>query len=189
MSGSAADPNAESGKCADLKIGDDRFEAIVPAGAAPGAHAYGTEWQVDVVHDNNQILKGKLVPVDRFPHRGPAEVHVRPRFEQHDLFLRIEDFDKVGVKAVASLARRMTARELVHNHETEVVPCRGILPTRVPEAYDDLHKEFASHSFAARPRCYTPAAILPWRLILDAPGGDFSQRGCSSHVWYRLPGN
>ncbi|MDF2761400.1 MAG: hypothetical protein K0S83_134, partial [Thermomicrobiales bacterium] len=166
MPGSAADPDSHSGECVNPQLLDDRLETIMPAGASPGTEPHGTERQVDVVHDNKHVGERGLIPVHGFPHREPAQVHVRPRLEQHDFFSIIENFDKVGAKAVASFTRGMTPNELVDDHETEVVPCRGVLSARVPQTHDDLHNQDASQATAARSRCYTPAAILPRQLIL-----------------------
>ena len=79
------------------------------AGASPGTEPHGAERQVDVVHDNKHVGERGLVPVDRFPHRGPAQVHVRLRLDQHDFLSIIENFDQVGAKAVASFTRGIDA--------------------------------------------------------------------------------
>jgi Tat protein translocase TatB subunit len=149
----------------------------VAPGAAPSAETYGAEGKVDVVHNNKQVVDRSLVPIHRLAHRGSAEVHVRAWLEEDDLLSSIKDFYQVRAKAIASFVDRKTSRELVNNHETKVVPRCDVLPSRVPQPYDNLHKQDASQAIVAPSRCYTRAAILPRRLIVDALAGISPREG------------
>src|SRR3954453_8386251 len=157
--------------------------------AAFGAEAYRTERKVDVVDNNKQVIEWRLVPIDCFSDRGPAESHVGARLEEHDFFSPVKSLDQIRAKAIPSFTGGKTAGKLVHNHKPQVVPRCGVLQAQVPQPHHNLHKQDTSQAKKAPPRCYTRAAILPRRLILDALSTNFSQRGCTSHVWNRLPGN
>src|SRR5687767_9736618 len=189
MTNSAADPDSHSGECVDAQLRNDRLEPVMAAGTSPGAEPDRAERQIDVVNNNEHVGERSLIPIDGFPHRGPAQVHVCLRLEEYDLLSLVECFDKVGAKSITSFAHNMPPRELIDDHETEVAPGRGVLPARVPQTHDDLHNQDASHADAALFQCYTPAAILPRRLISHSLTISFSQRGHTAHVWHRLPGN
>lgn len=179
MPGSPANPDSHPRESIRSEFRDDRFEPVMTPGATPGAESYRAEGKVDVVHDNKQIVDRDFVPIHGFARRGPTEVHVRARLEENDFFLSIKSFDKLGPKPIASFTGGETPGKLVHNHETEVVPRRGVLPTRVPQPHHNLHKQDASQAVPAATRCYTFAAILPRRLIHDVLSSNFSPRRCT----------
>src|SRR5215213_4461808 len=157
--------------------------------AAFGAEAHRAEGKVDVVDNNKQVVERRLVPIYGFADRGPAEVHVGARLEKYDFFSPVNNLDHIRAKAITSLGGGKTAGKFVHNHEPQVVPRCRVLPTRVPQPHYYLHKQDASQAKKAPPRCYTRAAILPRRLILDGLSSNFPDRRCISYVWHRLPGN
>ena len=72
------------------------------ARAALGAQAYRTKGKVDVVDNNKQVVERRLVPVDRFSDRGPAEIHIRSRLEEHHFFSPVKNLYQVRAKAIAS---------------------------------------------------------------------------------------
>src|SRR5215212_2182474 len=150
------------------------------AGSALGTQTHGAEWKVDVVNNNKQIVERRLVPIHSFAHCRSAEVHVCARLEQDDFHPAIKGFDQLGAKTIASFFGFKTPRKLVHNHETQVVACCGVLPARIPQPHDNLHKQDASQAIVAPPRCYTRTAILPRTDTLDAPAGISPREGASS---------
>lgn len=123
------------------KMLDDRFEAVVAAGAALLAQADLEERDVHVVGDDEDVLRRDLEIVADGADGLAGEVHVGARLEQHES-LALDDF---AVEfGFLDEGQALRFRECVEAQESHVVlrPLIGL--ARVPETDDESHLNGAS---------------------------------------------
>gem|GEM_PF-5133199 len=80
------DPQTQTRKIHAAKMGNDRFQTVMPSGGAFQTKSHTSQRQVDIVYNYENILRLDLVETYDFPNGYATVVHIRIGFEKHDPF-------------------------------------------------------------------------------------------------------
>src|SRR5205085_10897932 len=116
---------------------DDRFQTVVPAGAAALPQSNRAKWQSEIIANHDQRLRRlDLVLGTQTANCFAAEVHVRLRFHQLYAF-SFDDTASDQRLAFASLnADTRFGRQLFNQHKSQIVTRMRVIISRISKSND-----------------------------------------------------
>jgi len=142
-----ADAEAEAREVAVAEGFDDVVEAVVGASAAFGAHPQPAGGQVDVVADDEDVLRRHVLMVHPVADGLAAEVHVGGGHGQDERASLVLPLGDVGVPVGAEGCRQLLSQR-VHHLKTDVVARAGILVLSISQPeYDEFSTIFHFSKF------------------------------------------
>jgi hypothetical protein len=138
LAGRTADAEADSGEFLGAQMLDDALHALLPARAAVLADAQGSQWEVHVVENDDDLAWRNLVEARQRADRLAAEVHVGLRLgEDHR-----EAIDRTrshpGLALFLVKAQAVRGGQGIHAAEADVVAGGLVSVLRVPQADDEM---------------------------------------------------
>src|SRR5262245_56536581 len=143
-----ADADAREPRVAQRR--DDRPDAVVAAGAAAAAELQAVERHVQLVVHDDRVAETNLPEAGDARDRLPADVHELHRPAQQDALALDGRLGDLRAKLLARRRGASAARQLLGDHEPQVVPVVRVLPAGIPEADDQVHAGTPSPWFSPR---------------------------------------
>lgn len=117
---------------------DHGAQPIVPRGAAADLDANHSEPEVELVVHTEDPVDGHLEEPHRSLHRLAAQVHEGHWLEKHEIMVAKRDLRELALEFLTKAGRTPTPRQLIDQHESNVVAIARVFGPRVPEARDEM---------------------------------------------------
>src|SRR5262245_38564245 len=119
---------------------DDRFQTLLPTGAASRPYPDHAQRYRDVVAQDDEVGSPAFPKtLEKQLYRVSAEIHVSQRFRQCHPLRGQRYFGYLGLQLPAELTAAGSLHKPVNEHEPEIVPGVFIFPARVAEPNNQLH--------------------------------------------------
>src|SRR5215472_15595839 len=193
-----ATPESQPGKFLCANRADDRFRAIVASRAAVRMNANRAQRQLHFIPHGQQRVHMQLALREQFPHRDAAQVHIRLRLGQEYFFScdLATTYERLPFRPLD--ANPVAIRQLVNDHESQVMRRPLVLRIGIPKSDDEPHIVLALRSRRAEPQSnqtlqpnHTLRSFATLRMtIAGAPTTTSflsSRASLLSRPWLRLP--
>ncbi len=114
-------------------MGIDRAQAVVPAVATTTLDPHLAGGEVEVIVQDDDLVEVELVVSSNLAQSTAGVVHVGLRLETKHLARAHPAFGDIALQAPAPRTEAVTARDLLHRHEADVVPIALIARTGIAE--------------------------------------------------------
>lgn len=141
----AADPQAEAWDLLGADFLKNGLQAVVSTGAAAWPETNLAKAKVEVVDDDQHILRLDLVPPHDLADRNTASIHVGLRHDKDQTIIAVASFGYLRVHALARRRRGRALRHLIDNKEAEIVPGLRVLPAGIPQSDHHLGPASVKH--------------------------------------------
>ena len=135
---------------ADVRL--DRLQALVAGGAAAGLHPELSGRQVELVVDHDHVAGRELVEAHRLRDRAAGLVHVGGGLQEQRLLAAELALGGLALEARAPGREAVTAVDLVHRHEADIVPVAAVAPAGIAETHDEQHPAISRSWQRSAPR-------------------------------------
>src|SRR5574341_402457 len=146
----AADPDTQPRELGRPQRLDDGSQPIVSPGAAFGPEPEAAERQIDVIHDDEDVLGPQAMPAAEIPHGFSAHVHVRERPGQQDTAAADRPATNLREAFVLVDPDAGAAGEARDDLPADVVARPPVATPWIPQSDDEIHARTASYPW----RCH-----------------------------------